>query len=553
MPVQLEAVRFPPSPATIPPAGDRSFLRTIAPPALVILAALAVSAPTITFDFVLYDDDYLVYANPVIRDLGNIVRFFDPGADRSQMGSEYLPMTTLSFALDYALYGNDPHGFHATGVLLYALCCWLLFSVLTRLTPNRWAAAAGAILFAVHPVHTENFAWVAGRKSLLNGVFVLVSLLAYINFRTRGDQFRWYCLSLVCYVLAFFSKYTAVSLPGAFLAYDLLCRKWEGEGWSRARLFAASRNLTVTLLPFLILGAMLSVFAVEIGVRYETVTPRPDALWSSAVNDPILLLYYLKLLLFPVDQCAYYLWPIRGSMTPPAVMGYATASALLVTAWVSRGRAPLVSFAVLWFFALLVPVLNFFPKIPQLAERYIFLSSVALSLVVVWAFERAGIMVADSPRVRRAAVAIFAAIIVVFGFASHLRSSVWRDSFKLWDETLRHPMASPTAYDQLGLAHLKLRRDPRAAIKVFEAGLESMVRRGTTHSRLAADLRFHLVLSHLKGRQVDQARRHWRQLERTCSESGDATLGERFQTWQRDLRDHYPELFTRRASEEPRR
>ena len=77
----------------------------------------------------------------------------------------------------------------------------LLYLVLRRFTPHAWAAAAGAILIAVHPLHTENFAWVAGRKSLLNGVFTLASFLAYMRFRLRGDDRRWYAAALLAYAL----------------------------------------------------------------------------------------------------------------------------------------------------------------------------------------------------------------------------------------------------------------------------------------------------------------------------------------------------------------
>ena len=533
MTTSLEAVRPPPT-----------LLRTVLPPTLVVVAALAVSAHTVGFDFVLYDDDYLVYANPLIRDLGNVLQFFDPGTDRTWMGSEYLPITTLSFALDYALYGKDPHGFHATNVILYALCCWLLFLVLRKLTSDVWAAAAGALLFALHPLHAENFAWVAGRKSLLGGVFVLVSFLAYVNFRARGNHRRWYVLSFACYVLAFFSKYTAVSLPAAFLAYDLLAERRVGGKRDRERLFAMVKRVTMATLPFFVAGALLAAMAVQIGVRHNIVTPRSDALWSSAVNDPIILLYYLGLLFFPVDQCAYYLWPLRESMTFPAVTGYAVAASLLGVAWVCRRQAPLVSFAVLWFFALLVPVLNFFPKIPQMAERYLFLPSIALSLVTLWAWERTRSSVSERPRMRRGALAAAGGIVVLLGLASHVRTSVWRDSFTLWHRTLEHPMASPMAYDQLGLAYLTLGRNPRASIEVLEIGLEDMNRRDTATSRLAATMRFHLILGHLEAREPDRARRHWRELEKICAASGDHPLRTLFHSWRDDLRSNYPELFS---------
>lgn len=544
----LEAVR--PSRSLTTPSGcrPRARLRALLPPTAVILAALAVSAPTIRFDFVLYDDDYLVYNNPVIRDLKNVPLFFDPGADRTWLGSEYLPITTLSFALDYALYGLDSHGFHATNVAIYTLCCWLLYLILTRFTSHAWAAAAGAILFAVHPLHTENFAWVAGRKSLLNGVFTLVSFLAYMEFRRRDNDRRWYAVSLASYVSAFLAKYTAVSLPGALLAYDFLFPRAGHEAWSRERFSATLRSVSWTILPFLVVGGGLSILAVNIGIRHEIVSSGGDALWSSAINDPIILLHYLKVLCVPVDQCAYYLWPLRASLTFPAVVGYVVVAALLAAAWLLRRKEPLPSFAVLWFFALLVPVLNFFPKVPEMADRYLFQSSIALSFVAVWAWDSTRTRFSGCPRTRRVALlglggAFFLALVVVLGVASHARSSIWRDSFSLWERTLEHPMASPTAYDQLGLAHLTLARNPEASVEVFERGLEDLERRGGPVSRLAVEMRFHLVLGHLECRRVDRARRVWRELESLRAASGNPSLEKLVESWRRDLANHYPDLL----------
>ena len=80
--------------------------------------------------------------------------------------------------------------------------------------------------------------------------------------------------------------------------------------------------------------------------------------------------------------------------------------------------------------------------------------------------------------------------LVILGLTSLSRSSTWRDSYSLWGRTLEHPMASPIAYDQLGLAHLTLGKNPEASVKAFEAGLEDVHRRGPGGSRLARAWRY---------------------------------------------------------------
>ncbi len=105
-------------------------------------------------------------------------------------------------------------------------------------------------------------------------------------------------------------------------------------------------------------------------------------------------------------------------------------------------------------------------------------------------------------------------------------------------------MASPTAYDQLGIAHLTLGKNPDASIKVFESGLEDVHRRGTEESRLTMELRFHLTLAHLESRQFERARKIWWELERRCAASKDPSLGGLLAGWRRDLERHYPALYS---------
>lgn len=502
--------------------------------AIVVASALMVSLHTIGFDFVLYDDDYLLYRNPVVQSLENIPDFFNPWVDREGMGSEYLPLTTLSFALDYALYGDNSHGFHATNVLLYALCCWVLFLLLKRLFGDPWAAAAGAVLFAVHPLHTESFAWVSDRKSLLSGVVAFLSVLAYVNFRREGNNTRWYALSLISYLLAFLSKYTAVTLPGVFLAYDLLFVPREKRSLSKT---------SVLFLPFALTGLLLVALALWIGTQNEIVKDQEGALWISLFNDPVILLHYLKLLLVPIDLCAYYLWPTRSGWTPAAAAGCVVIVLLLLAAWFSRRKAPFLAFSILWFFILLLPVLNLVPKGIFLAERYLFLPLASLSLIVAWMWRRLRAEEAAYPVLRAAGLGLVLSAICVLGVLSFSRSLVWRDSVSLWSVTLEHPMANPTAYDQLGLAYLTLEKDPEKASRTFREGIAELTRRGTPLSPRAFNMRFHLVLSLLESHHIEEAQNEWKSLEQVGSQPTVLVSKQLVQDWRRALQRDYPQLF----------
>ena len=129
-------------------------------------------------------------------------------------------MRELSYALDHAVWGFRPEGFHLTNVLLYA-CIVAAFYLVSRKTVGEEAAFLSALLFAVHPIHAEAVAWVSGRKDLLAAFFVI---LAWGSLSGEGKG--RYVLGLFFYVAACLSKTAALPFPLAFWFLDRR-RSWK--------------------------------------------------------------------------------------------------------------------------------------------------------------------------------------------------------------------------------------------------------------------------------------------------------------------------------------
>src|SRR5262249_20183348 len=94
----------------------------------------------------------------------------------------WAPLTLLSHMLDVQLFGLQPAGHHATNLLLHTLNVLLLFLALQQMTARTWPSAVVAALFAVHPAHVESVAWISARKDVLSGLFLMLTLLAYIRY-----------------------------------------------------------------------------------------------------------------------------------------------------------------------------------------------------------------------------------------------------------------------------------------------------------------------------------------------------------------------------------
>ena len=150
--------------------------------ALTVLAFL----PALDAGFLAWDDDVNFTQNPHYRGfsaehLGWMFGGFHVG--------HYMPLTWLSAALDHALWGMDPRGYHLTNVLLHAtgalFACLALRQLLSLLEVGTartrlFAAAAGALFFALHPLRVESVAWVTERRDVLSGALLLASVWAWL-------------------------------------------------------------------------------------------------------------------------------------------------------------------------------------------------------------------------------------------------------------------------------------------------------------------------------------------------------------------------------------
>lgn len=161
----------------------------------VLVVVLAVYFPAVRNGFVNWDDGQYVVYNPFIRSLdGALIRKSFAGFHAANRH----PLTWLSHALDYAIWGPDPFGHHLTNIILHAVnsyCVVLLVVLLLsagRISAptaagrsgglsGRWVLPASVIaglLFGVHPVHVESVAWISERKDVLSAFFYIVCLLA---------------------------------------------------------------------------------------------------------------------------------------------------------------------------------------------------------------------------------------------------------------------------------------------------------------------------------------------------------------------------------------
>ncbi len=407
----------------------------------MFLAAFMVYGASLSGRFTNWDDRPLVVENPAIRSLSpaNLVQI-----SSSTNRGAYLPVRLFSYAVDHALWGLNPFGFRLTNIVLHALNGFLAYLLVLRLFGSAEAALAAAFFFLLHPVQVESVAWVAGRKELLCGLFLLLSALCFD---------RRYRLSLFFFVLACLSKASAIVLP-FLLAACMLGR--EGLDW---------RRLARRLWPFVGLALVVSLLSLAVGASHGVVKTYHGGPAATLLTMTRVVADYIKCIAFPAYLSAKYLVPLVGSLTAVeflAAVLLIAASALLLC--VSRSR--MARLGGLWFLIALLPFLNIIPISTLRADRYLYVAVLGAGLVF-------GACV-PPPSCRRGLIAVLRvallAALVCMAVLSWQRTRVWAGSVPLWRDTVAASPLSPMSHANLGAACLE--RGRRAlAEREFENAL----------------------------------------------------------------------------------
>lgn len=318
--------------------------------------------------------------------------------------SLYRPVTQALLAIQWDLWGGEPLGFHAVNLVLHGTVTLLVFTLLLRLRAGRWAAAAGAAVFAVHPVHVEAVANVVGQSTLLASVFSLTACLLFLSERP-GRWTRAVGVALL-YLLGLGAKEIAVTLPGVLLllaAFGAGARFRDPATDVRTVWKRLVRDLPVYALCTVTLALFLAVRLRVQGGLLETMV-EPTLVYESASTRVATSLRvwpeYVRLLLFPRELVADYSPGVLFPATlgdPIAWVGAGLGAGLLVLGAVLWRRGSLAAPGIFWVALVVLPVSNLlFPIGVLLAERTLYLPSVGLALVV------AGVAGAVAERLRDA-------------------------------------------------------------------------------------------------------------------------------------------------------
>lgn len=443
------------------------------------LLTVLVYLPALFCGFVNLDDPIFILNNPFIRNLDSGLLSF---AFTSRTLDIWMPLTWLSFALDYHFWGLNPFGYHLVNILLHSANSALVALVSARLlglshpfgnsealslSRRLLVPLLAALLFALHPLRVESVAWVTERKDVLNGFFTLCALVCYLRYGAKGRGSD-YTFSLLFFALSLMSKPVSVVLPLVFLLLD-----YYPLGRSSAKSFA---SLLREKLPFLALSVAVALLTIFLFSQRQMLV----GFAKLSLLDRVLLsgnatFEYLKLILFPVGILPFYEMP--DMIGAAQLLKSLLVVGLLLLALLSARKRPWLFTGTFCFLLPLLPVLSFFQNNDvAYAARYTYLPSIAPALLAATGFA------ASHDRIRKISAGfrwmpMAAVLLLVFYVAVTTRLiSVWQNTETLWTRVITLEPSTPKYMDR-GVYYI-INNRPLDAYRDFSAAIEGFAKSG---------------------------------------------------------------------------
>ncbi|XP_046394018.1 protein O-mannosyl-transferase Tmtc3 [Ischnura elegans] len=439
--------------------------------------------------------------------------FWGTPMQKEQSHKSYRPLCVLTFRWNYYLHQLEPMGYHLVNMLLHGVVCLMYFRMCSMFLPEISSFIA-AMLFAVHPIHTEAVTGVVGRAETLSSVFFLAALIFYTKAAKKRKETSWRYLafSMISVATAMFCKEQGITITGVCVVYELFVAQklrlgdiqhfirsaiggkvWAPSWWTpdvAKRLgVLGTTTLALLLLRVHIMGARLPVFT-----RFDnpaSVAPSP----TRQLTYSYLVGVNLWLLLFPCDLCCDWTMGtvplVETFLDPRNLATIATALSLLVLCCVAlcsgnRRQATVIVMSLAFMVLPFLPASNlFFPVGFVVAERVLYMPSMGWCMLVAYGWN----LLAEK-RFRKVAWLGISLLLIVHGSKTYLRNLDWESEYTIFMSGLKVNQRNAKLFNNVGHALEKEGRFPEAleyfqkAVRVQEDDIGAHINVGRTFNHL---------------------------------------------------------------------
>lgn len=422
----------------------KQYLKIIIYSLLLVAGSLAY-INTITNDFV-YDDASVLKDNRYLKNFSNIKDIFSKEDYFARSGvakykrygeATYRPVVTISYFIDFALFGENPMGSHAMNLIYHLIQIIVLFKLIFLITNNRNLSLLASLLFAVHPIGSEAINAISFREDILCCLFFCLSLFYYIkyvktNFKLAVNLF----ISLFFYLCSCLSKENGFVLPiiillyNHFIYYNFSVNQFKN---TFARFKKSYFLFALTAITFLIIRFVIFNYQ-----SVDDITTSHQNLSTAIIRFFNILLFYFRIILLPDKLSPAYnvgflenAWYL--SISIPFFAG------LMFVIYYFRSKIPFISFSLLWYLITLAPVSGLIYLQHPVAERYLYMPSIGIISFVAF-------LIVKFIRNFKFKISVLTVILVLFISRSIIQNTVWSNEFSLWDYTVK---LAPKNYNAL--------------------------------------------------------------------------------------------------------
>lgn len=336
-------------------------------------------------------------------------------------------------------------GFHLTNVLLHSLTVALFFFFLRKFDLPVKIAFICALIYGLHPIHSEPVSAINGRHSLLAGIFCLLAVLTHLK------QRRLLCF--LCTMAALLSRETSVMIVPALVLVDFCFNK--SKSFDFKRLLS---NYSLPCLAIMIYFFLRFKFIGGLGRVYDGDISTGDYVFSRRIfMQPVYLFEYFKMIFWPFDL---HFWrqiyfPTKFS-DPRFLTPFIAFCSYLGLTWFLFRNSLKAFLGTAWFILFLIPVLNLFVIVNSpVLEHWLYIPYMGIVLVVAVVWHSKMNRTLEHKIVSSIASM---ALLLFLSYRSIEQNKVWKDDLALLEHTTKYVKYDPTVYNYLGTTYLKLQR-----------------------------------------------------------------------------------------------
>lgn len=425
---------------------------------------------TLKHDFA-YDDEMVIVKNPYVQQgIKGIPSLFANVYDYKGNGlfKIYRPVSYATHALEWQFFGANPQIGHFFNIVYFIIACVLAFFLIKKISNNSLLALTVVILFIVHPIHTEVVANIKGRDDILGLIGGLGSVLLFIKY-VENQSIHYFFVSILVFVLGLFAKANIITFLGLIplcLYYTFTNKKlWE-------------RKYAITKLW----GVLLLIGIVFLFIRIQITGAIPNSQSISLANPLFMtdswsvksatifgiLGKYMQLLCWPYPLVYYYGFnnaPLMNWSDYQVVLPFIFCVIAVFYAILLFKNKNIFSFLVFWCLCSLSVYLHIIPAPVIMAERFLFVPSLAFCWAIVWGLGKVTKLdwkrVQDLTHIKnyKFFIGIFSVISILFFALTFERNKDWKDTFTLLKADIPHLQQAVMPHNHMANALAKAYKD----------------------------------------------------------------------------------------------